>query len=198
MDGFDTTGQVRISDPQDPFTSDMTVFTSEVTVFTSGLLTLASGTTAPTPVTRYSFTDTSGTITEPERNTESQQTTLSPSIARSFSADPVITSTMSRHQSSSLSTTGTCHQLTPNRLCDILSGVPQCSTQSPTDPKKSLLLLSLLLLLGIQCGPLLNGIMGDGKSHDGKQWGRGSGRWMQRREGLAKGTQNGRGAVNRA
>ncbi|NP_001028577.2 trem-like transcript 2 protein isoform X1 [Mus musculus] len=115
MDGFVTTGQVHISDPHAPFTSDVTMFTSEVTMFTSGLLTLASGTTTPTPVTGYSFIDTSGTVTEPERNTESQPATLSPSNARSFSADPVTTSTMSRHQSSSLSTTGTCHPLTPNR-----------------------------------------------------------------------------------
>lgn len=73
------------------------------------------GTTAPTPVTRYSFTDTSDTVTEPERSTESQPATMSPSNARPFSADPVTTSTMSGHQSSSLSTTGTCHQLIPNR-----------------------------------------------------------------------------------
>ncbi|XP_028622561.1 trem-like transcript 2 protein [Grammomys surdaster] len=114
-DGFVTTGQVRISDSEAPFTSDMTVFTSDMTVFTSGLLALASGTTAPTPVTRYSFADTSDTITEPERSIESQPATVSPSNARPFSADPVTTSTMPRQQSSSLSTTGTCHQLTPNR-----------------------------------------------------------------------------------
>ncbi|XP_021074225.1 trem-like transcript 2 protein isoform X1 [Mus pahari] len=129
VDGFVTTGQVRISDPHAPlasdvtvftsdvtvFASDVTVFTSDVTVFTSGPLTLASGTTAPTPVTHDSFTDTSGTVTEPERSTESQPATLSPSSERSSSADPVTTNTMSRHQSSSLSTTGTCHPLTPNR-----------------------------------------------------------------------------------
>ncbi|XP_052048651.1 trem-like transcript 2 protein [Apodemus sylvaticus] len=115
VDELVTTGQVRISDPHAPFTSDVTVFTSEMTVFTSGLLTLTSGTTAPTPVTHYSFTDTSDTITEPERGTESQPATVSPSNARPFSADPVTTSTTSGHRSSSLSTTGTCHQLIPNR-----------------------------------------------------------------------------------
>ncbi|XP_031203319.1 trem-like transcript 2 protein [Mastomys coucha] len=108
MDEFVMTSQVRISDPHASSTSD-------ATVFTSGLLALASGTTAPTPMTHYSFTDTSGTVPEPERSTESQPATVSPSNARPFSADPVTTSTMSRYQSSILSTTGTCHQLTPNR-----------------------------------------------------------------------------------
>lgn len=108
MDEFVTTSQVHMSDAGDPFTTN-------VTVFSSGLHTLASGTTAPTPVTRYSFADTSGTITEPERGTESQPATVTPSHTRPFLADSVTTSTMTRHQSSSLSTTGTCHQLTPNR-----------------------------------------------------------------------------------
>ncbi|KAL6078900.1 hypothetical protein STEG23_025470 [Scotinomys teguina] len=106
--GFVTTDQVPISDPHNPFTSD-------VTVFTSGFLTLASGTTAPTPVTSSSFTDTSGTITEPRKSTKFQPVTVSPSNSRPFSTDPVTTSTMSRHLSSGLSTTGMCHQLTPNR-----------------------------------------------------------------------------------
>lgn len=108
MDEFVTTSQVHMSDAGDPFTTN-------VMVFSSGLHTLASGTTAPTPVTRYSFADTSGSITEPERSTESQPATVSPSHTRPFLADSVTTSTMTRHQSSSLSTTGTCHQLTPNR-----------------------------------------------------------------------------------
>lgn len=105
--GFVTTGQVPMSSPHAPFTPD-------VTVFTSGLLTLASGTTAPTPVTSNSFTDSSG-ITEPGRSTEPQPMTMSPSDARSFSADPGTTSTVSRHLSSDLSTVGMWHQLTPNR-----------------------------------------------------------------------------------
>lgn len=41
--------------------------------------------------------------------------TMSPSDARSFSADPGTTSTVSRHLSSDLSTVGMWHQLTPNR-----------------------------------------------------------------------------------
>ncbi|OBS65645.1 hypothetical protein A6R68_05806, partial [Neotoma lepida] len=94
--------------PHNPFTFDGTVFTS-------GLLTLASGTTAPTPVTSYSFTDTRGTITEPRRSTKSQPVTMSPSSARPISADPVTTSTVSRHLSSSLSTMEMSHQLTPDR-----------------------------------------------------------------------------------
>ncbi|KAL6078896.1 hypothetical protein STEG23_025466, partial [Scotinomys teguina] len=106
--GFVTTDQVPISDPHNPFTSDMTVFTS-------GFLTLASGTTAPTPVTSSSFTDTSGTITEPGKSTKFQPVTVSPSNSRPFSTDPVTTSTMSRHLSSGLSTTGMCHQLNPKR-----------------------------------------------------------------------------------
>ncbi|XP_036023088.1 trem-like transcript 2 protein isoform X1 [Onychomys torridus] len=106
--GFVTTGQVPISGPHSPFTSDMTVFTS-------GLLTLASGTTAPTPVTSFSFTETSGTLAEPGKSMKSQPVTVSPSNARSFSADPGTTSTVSRHLSSGLSTTGMCHQLPPNR-----------------------------------------------------------------------------------
>ncbi|XP_059100138.1 trem-like transcript 2 protein isoform X2 [Peromyscus eremicus] len=73
------------------------------------------GTTAPTPVTSYSFTDTSGTLTEPGRSTKSQPVTVSPSNSRPFSADPVTTSTVSRHLSSGLSTTGMWHQLPPNR-----------------------------------------------------------------------------------
>ncbi|XP_051008641.1 trem-like transcript 2 protein [Acomys russatus] len=107
--GFVTMDQVPISRSHVPFTSDMT------TVITSGLLTLASGTTATTPVSSYHFTDTSGTVTEPRRSTESQPVTVSPSSTRPFSADPVTTSTRSRHLISSLSTTGMCHQLTPNR-----------------------------------------------------------------------------------
>ncbi|XP_051060399.1 trem-like transcript 2 protein isoform X2 [Phodopus roborovskii] len=106
--GFVTTGQVPMSGPHAPFTPD-------VTVFTSGLLTLASGTTTPTPVTSYGFTDSSSTITEPASSTEPQPATVSPSNARPFSADPVTTSTVSRHLSSGLSTTGMYHQLTPNR-----------------------------------------------------------------------------------
>ncbi|XP_035307358.1 trem-like transcript 2 protein [Cricetulus griseus] len=106
--GFVTTGKVPMSGPHAPFTPDLTVFTS-------GLLTLASGTTAPTPVTSYSFTDSSGTIIEPRRSTEPQPMTVSPSNSRPFSADPVTISTVSRHLSSGLSTTGMGHQLTLNR-----------------------------------------------------------------------------------
>ncbi|CAH7211112.1 Treml2 [Phodopus roborovskii] len=73
------------------------------------------GTTTPTPVTSYGFTDSSSTITEPASSTEPQPATVSPSNARPFSADPVTTSTVSRHLSSGLSTTGMYHQLTPNR-----------------------------------------------------------------------------------
>ncbi|XP_076413714.1 trem-like transcript 2 protein [Peromyscus maniculatus bairdii] len=106
--GFVTTGQVPISGPHNPVTSD-------VTVFTPGLLTLASGTTAPTPVTSYSSTDTRGPLPEPGKSTKSQPVTMSPSNARPFSADPVTTSTVSGHLSSCLSTTGMWHQLPPNR-----------------------------------------------------------------------------------
>ncbi|XP_036023089.1 trem-like transcript 2 protein isoform X2 [Onychomys torridus] len=73
------------------------------------------GTTAPTPVTSFSFTETSGTLAEPGKSMKSQPVTVSPSNARSFSADPGTTSTVSRHLSSGLSTTGMCHQLPPNR-----------------------------------------------------------------------------------
>ncbi|XP_075837027.1 trem-like transcript 2 protein isoform X3 [Microtus pennsylvanicus] len=105
--GFVTTGQVPISGPHVPFTRD-------VSVFTSGLLTLASGTTEPTPVTSYSFTNSSDTITERGRSTKNQPVTLSPSDA-TFSADPVTTSTEFRYLSSSLSTTGMYHPSTPKR-----------------------------------------------------------------------------------
>ncbi|XP_075837026.1 trem-like transcript 2 protein isoform X2 [Microtus pennsylvanicus] len=113
--GFVTTGQVPISGPHVPFTRD-------VSVFTSGLLTLASGTTEPTPVTSYSFTNSSDTITERGRSTKNQPVTLSPSDA-TFSADPVTTSTEFRYLSSSLSTTGMYHPSTPKRSFDILSGM---------------------------------------------------------------------------
>ncbi|CAO2607380.1 Trem-like transcript 2 protein, partial [Lemmus lemmus] len=106
--GFVTMGQVPISGPRAPFTPD-------VTVFTSGLLSLASGTTEPTPVTSYSFTGSSGTITERRRSTKNQPVTLSSRVTRPFSADPVTTSTESRHLSSSLSTTGMYHLSTPKR-----------------------------------------------------------------------------------
>ncbi|XP_041511024.1 trem-like transcript 2 protein isoform X2 [Microtus oregoni] len=73
------------------------------------------GTTEPTPVTSYSFTNSSGTVTERGRNTKNQPVTLSPSDVRPFSADPVTTSTEFRHLSSSLSTTGMYHPSTPKR-----------------------------------------------------------------------------------
>ncbi|KAL1771801.1 trem-like transcript 2 protein [Sigmodon hispidus] len=105
--GFVTTGQVPVSEPHALFTSDMTVFTS-------GLLTLASGTTASTSATSYSLTDTSVNITEPG-STQPQSVTVSSSNTKSSSADPRALSTVSRHLSSSLSTTGMWHHLTPNR-----------------------------------------------------------------------------------
>nr|XP_048301392.1 trem-like transcript 2 protein isoform X1 [Myodes glareolus] len=106
--GFVTTGQAPISGPRAPFTPD-------VTVFTSGLLTLASGTTESTPVTSHSFTNSSVTITERGRSTKNQPVAVSPSDVRPFSADPATTSTVSRHLSSSLSTTGIYHPSTPKR-----------------------------------------------------------------------------------
>lgn len=148
--GFVTTGQVPISGPRAPFTPD-------VTVFTSGLLTLASGTTEPTPVTSYSFTDSSGTIMEHGRSTKNQPMTMSPSDVRPFSADPATTSTESRHLSSSLSTKGMYHPSTPKRSCDILSGVaPALRVQQISRPCPLLLPIAPQELSEAHCYSAVN------------------------------------------
>ncbi|XP_020012881.1 trem-like transcript 2 protein isoform X2 [Castor canadensis] len=112
--GIVTMGQEPTSGPDAPFTSGMTVFTSGFLTLTRLLSPAASGTTRPTSVTGNSFMGTSATTAGHRRTTGPQSVTVSSSNTRASTADPVSTSSKSRHVNSNIPTIGTCHNQLPS------------------------------------------------------------------------------------